>query len=51
MRIGSEAHKDLFCRLLTESFREFEPDKLPWPDASGHAGLTRGENSGVSPES
>jgi hypothetical protein len=31
MRVGFEAHKSLLCRLLTESFQEFEPDKPPGP--------------------
>ena len=32
MRIGSEAHKELFCRSFIASHREFDPEKLPWPD-------------------
>ncbi|HUH85352.1 MAG TPA: ferritin-like domain-containing protein [Stellaceae bacterium] len=31
MRIGSEAHRDLFCRDFVASHRDFEPDRLPWP--------------------
>lgn len=31
MKIGSEAHKELFCRSFMESYREYEPEKLPWP--------------------
>lgn len=31
MKIGSEAHKDLFCRSFMESHLEYEPEKLPWP--------------------
>jgi hypothetical protein len=30
--IGSEAHKELFCRDFTESYQEFDPETLPWPD-------------------
>jgi hypothetical protein len=32
MRIGSDAHKDLFCKLFTDSYQDFEPAKLPWPE-------------------
>jgi hypothetical protein len=31
MQIGSEAHKEWFCRHFIESHREFEPARLPWP--------------------
>ena len=31
MRIGSEAHKALFCREFIESHTEFDPAALPWP--------------------
>ncbi|XGV96930.1 MAG: ferritin-like domain-containing protein [Leptolyngbya sp. BL-A-14] len=31
MKIGSEAHKELFCRSFMESYQEYEPAKLPWP--------------------
>lgn len=29
--IGSDAHKELFCRTFTESHERFEPAELPWP--------------------
>jgi hypothetical protein len=29
--IGSEAHKELFCRTLVESHERYEPQELPWP--------------------
>jgi len=29
--IGSEAHKELFCRSLLESHERFDPQALPWP--------------------
>ncbi|MBV8425411.1 MAG: ferritin-like domain-containing protein [Candidatus Eremiobacteraeota bacterium] len=29
--IGSEAHKQLFCRTFMESHERFEPTELPWP--------------------
>jgi hypothetical protein len=32
MRIGSDAHRDLFCRQFTESYTDFDPERLPWPD-------------------
>jgi len=32
MRIGSEAHKILFCREFIDSYSDFDPASLPWPD-------------------
>jgi hypothetical protein len=32
MRIGSDAHRDLFCREFTASYTDFDPERLPWPD-------------------
>ena len=32
MRIGSEAHKELFCRSFLSSHIEYDPPQLPWPD-------------------
>ena len=32
MKLGSVEHKELFCRSFTESYREYEPEYLPWPD-------------------
>ena len=32
MRIGSEAHKERFCRQFIDSHRQFDPETLPWPD-------------------
>ena len=32
MKIGSEAHKQLFCRFFLDNHREYEPENLPWPD-------------------
>ena len=40
MKIGSDEHKDLFCKLFMESYQDYEPDHLPWPDLS-EAELTR----------
>ncbi|HEY9637737.1 MAG TPA: ferritin-like domain-containing protein [Coleofasciculaceae cyanobacterium] len=31
MKIGSEDHKELFCRSFMESHLEYEPEQLPWP--------------------
>jgi len=31
MKIGSEAHKNLFCQSFMESYQDYEPEKLPWP--------------------
>jgi hypothetical protein len=32
LRIGSEEHKRLFCSQFIESYVDFEPETLPWPD-------------------
>lgn len=32
MRLGSAAHKALFCEALVESHRPYEPAELPWPE-------------------
>jgi hypothetical protein len=32
MRIGSEAHKERFCRQFIESHQRFDPETLPWPE-------------------
>ena len=37
MRIGSDAHRDLFCESFIRSHRRFEPEALPWPDLDGDA--------------
>jgi hypothetical protein len=31
MRIGSEAHKQRFCRQFIDSHQRFDPETLPWP--------------------
>jgi hypothetical protein len=31
MKIGSEAHKELFCQSFMASHLEYEPETLPWP--------------------
>lgn len=37
MKIGSEAHKELFCRSFMESHLKYEPEQLPWPQLDGAA--------------
>jgi hypothetical protein len=37
MKIGSEAHKELFCRTFLEGHRRYEPAELPWPALDGEA--------------
>lgn len=32
MHIGSEAHKERFCRQFIDSHRDFDPGGLPWPE-------------------
>jgi hypothetical protein len=32
MKVGSEDHKTLFCRQFIETYTEFEPAALPWPE-------------------
>src|SRR5919199_2170955 len=32
MNLGSEAHKELFCRSFMESHLRYEPSELPWPE-------------------
>jgi hypothetical protein len=31
MRIGSEIHKERFCRQFIDSHQQFDPETLPWP--------------------
>jgi hypothetical protein len=35
MQIGSQAHKELFCRTFLEGHRRYEPADLPWPELQG----------------
>ena len=32
MKVGSQGHKELFCRDFIESHQRFEPNALPWPN-------------------
>ena len=34
MQLGSEEHKELFCRFFIETHKPFRPEELPWPDLS-----------------
>jgi hypothetical protein len=31
MQIGSQAHKERFCRQFIDSHQQFDPENLPWP--------------------
>jgi hypothetical protein len=35
MRLGSPAHRDLFCRSLLETHQNYDPDTFPWPELDG----------------
>ena len=35
MRIGSKVHKELFCRSFIMTHREYDPEKLSWPELDG----------------
>jgi hypothetical protein len=32
MKIGSTEHRDTFCKHFMQTYTEFDPDTLPWPD-------------------
>jgi hypothetical protein len=32
MKIGSPEHRDTFCRHFMQTYTEFDPQKLPWPE-------------------
>ncbi len=40
MKIGSDAHRALFCRHFIDSHTTFDPETLPWPELDAEA-LTR----------
>ena len=40
MKIGSNAHRDLFCNHFIATFTPYEPAELPWPALDGN-GLER----------
>jgi hypothetical protein len=31
IRIGSEAHKRLYCRMLLDTFNPYKPSIIDWP--------------------
>src|SRR6267154_2706297 len=31
MKIGSQEHRDVFCRHFTQTYTEYDPHTLPWP--------------------
>jgi len=35
MKLGSDAHKALFCSSFVDSHLNYEPETLPWPDLEG----------------
>lgn len=37
MKIGSEAHRQLFCRSFMDSHLPYEPETLPWPELDSAA--------------
>jgi hypothetical protein len=37
MRIGSEAHRDLFCRQFVDTHIAYDPATLPWPELDAAA--------------
>jgi hypothetical protein len=32
VRLGSEAHKEVFCRQFRQTHQTYDPETLPWPD-------------------
>jgi len=43
VKIGSAAHKELFCRTFHDQHRSYEPEQLPWPALDDEAlALLRG---------
>ncbi len=32
IKVGSEAHKELFCRQFLETHEHYDPATLPWPE-------------------
>ena len=37
LRIGSDEHKELFCRVFVETHNPFKPEEIPWPDLDAAA--------------
>ena len=34
IKIGSDAHRELFCRHFIDTYTDYEPRILPWPELS-----------------
>ena len=32
IEVGSDAHKELFCRQFRETYQDYDPETLPWPE-------------------
>jgi hypothetical protein len=37
MKIGSQEHRDAFCRHFNETYTEYDPNTLPWPELDEEA--------------
>ena len=37
IRLGSQAHKELFCRFLLDTYDPYKPAVIPWPKMEGAA--------------
>jgi hypothetical protein len=37
MKIGSQEHRDAFCRHFTQTYTDYDPNTLPWPDLDEEA--------------
>src|ERR1700750_240049 len=37
MKIGSLEHRDAFCRQFTQTYSEYDPTTLPWPELNDEA--------------
>ncbi|TAK99249.1 MAG: ferritin-like domain-containing protein [Rhodospirillaceae bacterium] len=37
VKIGSEEHKSMFCRMLLDTFDPYKPAELEWPELTGDA--------------
>ena len=58
VKLGSEAHKQAFCRMFHETFNPYKPSVIPWPELDaaalrpadlaadlGHRGADRGQGA------
>src|ERR1700754_4111799 len=37
MKIGSQEHRDIFCRHFMQTYTAYDPETLPWPDLDAAA--------------